>query len=74
MVIDGCPARIPLDVADIQRELDRRRPGQSKVVTQRKEPDQVEILSGIFEGKTTGAPIAMVESATSSSSPPFGGS
>ncbi|WP_318345001.1 chorismate synthase [Flagellimonas baculiformis] len=56
-VIDGCPAGIPLDVDQIQAELDRRKPGQSAIVTQRKEPDTVEIYSGIFEGKTTGTPI-----------------
>ncbi|WP_108425695.1 chorismate synthase [Flagellimonas amoyensis] len=56
-VIDGCPAGIPLDVQQIQAELDRRKPGQSAIVTQRKEPDTVEIYSGIFEGKTTGTPI-----------------
>ncbi len=56
-VIDGCPAGITLDVEAIQTELDRRRPGQSAIVTQRKEPDSVEVYSGIFEGKTTGTPI-----------------
>lgn len=56
-VIDGCPAGITLDVEQIQAELDRRKPGQSAIVTQRKEPDTVEIYSGIFEGKTTGTPI-----------------
>ncbi len=56
-IIDGCPAGIPLDLEMIQQELDRRRPGQSAIVTQRKEPDTVEFLSGIFEGKTTGTPI-----------------
>lgn len=60
VVIDGCPAGINLDLSFIQSELDRRRPGQSKIVTQRKEADQVDILSGIFEGKSTGTPIAMV--------------
>ncbi len=59
-VIDGCPAGIELDLEMIQRELDRRRPGQSAIVTQRKEPDSVEILSGIFEGRTTGTPIGFV--------------
>lgn len=56
-VIDGCPANVTLDLEQIQKELDRRKPGQSKIVTQRKEPDTVEFLSGIFEGKTTGASI-----------------
>lgn len=56
-IIDGCPAGIDLDLGAIQKELERRKPGQSKITTQRKEPDQVEFLSGIFEGKTTGASI-----------------
>ncbi|MFD1553309.1 chorismate synthase [Putridiphycobacter roseus] len=56
-VLDGCPAGIPMDIKQIQRDLDRRKPGQSKLVTQRKESDQVEILSGIFDGMTTGTPI-----------------
>ncbi len=56
-IIDGCPAGIELDMDAIQNELDRRKPGQSKITTQRKEPDKVEFLSGIFEGKTTGASI-----------------
>ncbi|WP_431121252.1 chorismate synthase [Flagellimonas flava] len=56
-VIDGCPAGISLDLEQIQNELDRRKPGQSAIVTQRKEPDTVEFYSGIFEGKTTGTPI-----------------
>jgi len=59
-VIDGCPAGIPLNLDKIQEELDKRRPGQSAIVTQRKEPDTVEFLSGIFEGKTTGTPIGFV--------------
>jgi chorismate synthase len=59
VVIDGCPPRLELSEADIQPDLDRRRPGQSKIVTPRKEADRVEILSGIFEGKTTGTPISM---------------
>lgn len=59
-VIDGCPAGMPLSEADIQVELDRRRPGTSRHVTQRQEPDQVQILSGIYEGKTTGTPIALL--------------
>ena len=58
-VVDGCPPRIPLSEADIQPWLDRRRPGQSRYTTQRQEPDQVRILSGVFEGFTTGTPIAM---------------
>jgi chorismate synthase len=59
-VIDGCPPRIPLSEADIQPFLDRRRPGQSSFTTQRQEPDQVRILSGVFEGVTTGTPIALM--------------
>jgi chorismate synthase len=58
-VVDGCPPRIPLTEADIQPWLDRRRPGQSKFTTQRREPDAVRILSGVFEGMTTGTPIAL---------------
>jgi chorismate synthase len=60
VVIDGCPPRIPLTEADIQPALDRRRPGQSKFTTQRQEADQVRILSGVFDGVTTGAPISMM--------------
>jgi len=59
-VIDGCPAGVELDLEAIQKELDRRKPGQSKIVTQRKEPDEVRFLSGIFEGKTTGASIGFI--------------
>lgn len=59
VVIDGCPPGLSLEAADIQRELDRRRPGQSDITTPRKEPDQVEILSGVHEGMTLGTPIAM---------------
>ena len=54
------PPNIPLTVEDIQEELDRRKPGQSRYVTQRKEDDAVEILSGVFEGKTTGTPIGLI--------------
>lgn len=60
VIIDGCPAGLPIDADFIQGELARRRPGQSKIVTQRKEDDRVEILSGIFEGYATGTPIGMV--------------
>ena len=56
-VLDGCPAGLELDLDEIQKELDRRKPGQSAIVTQRKEPDTVEFYSGLFEGKTTGTPI-----------------
>ncbi len=59
-VIDGVPPRIPLVEADIQHWLDRRKPGQSRFTTQRREPDQVKILSGVFEGETTGAPIQLL--------------
>ena len=59
-VVDGVPPRIPLAEADIQHWLDRRKPGQSRFTTQRQEPDQVEILSGVFEGQTTGTPISLM--------------
>ena len=59
-VIDGCPAGVEIDLEFIQNELDRRKPGQSKITTQRKETDQVEFLSGIFEGKTQGTPIGFI--------------
>ena len=59
-VVDGCPPGLSLDASLIQRDLDRRRPGTSRHVTQRQEPDQVEILSGLYEGKTTGTPIALL--------------
>lgn len=59
-VLDGVPSNFELDLAEIQRELDRRKPGQSKIVSQRKESDTVQFLSGIFEGKTTGAPIGFM--------------
>ncbi len=60
VVVDGCPPRLALDVADIQPDLDRRRPGQSRLVTQRDEADQVEILSGVVDGLTLGSPIALL--------------
>jgi chorismate synthase len=60
VVIDGCPPRLPITTEEIQRELDRRRPGQSSITTQRKEPDAVEILSGVHEGLTLGTPIALM--------------
>ncbi len=60
VVIDGCPPRLPITAEEIQAELDRRRPGQSDIVTPRKEADQVEILSGVFEGQTTGTPISLL--------------
>ena len=59
-IVEGVPPQIALDESDIQQDLDRRRPGQSSVTTPRKEADQVEILSGVFEGKTTGAPVALL--------------
>ncbi|MCX6166369.1 MAG: chorismate synthase, partial [Sphingobacteriales bacterium] len=54
VIIDGCPANLAIDIDFIQHELDKRRPGQSQLTTQRKESDTVQILSGVFEGKTTG--------------------
>jgi chorismate synthase len=59
-VVDGCPPGMPLSADDLQRDLDRRRPGTSRHVTQRRESDTVEILSGVFEGRTTGTPIALL--------------
>ena len=60
VVVDGCPPRLELTDDDIQIELDRRRPGQSRLVTQRQEADRVEIFSGVFEGRTIGSPIGML--------------
>ena len=60
VIVDGCPAGLEIDEGFIQSELDRRRPGQSNIVTQRKESDTVQLLSGVFEGKSTGTPISMV--------------
>jgi len=60
VVVEGCPPRLPIDVAEIQRDLDRRRPGQSRLTTPRQEADRAEILSGIFEGMTLGSPIAIL--------------
>ena len=59
-IIDGCPPNIKISESDIQRDMDRRRPGQSKFTTQRKESDKINILSGVFEGKTTGTPISII--------------
>jgi len=59
-VVDGCPPGLALTEADIQKDLDRRRPGRSRHVTQRQEPDQVKILSGVFEGRTTGTAIGLL--------------
>ncbi|MBZ0255299.1 chorismate synthase [bacterium] len=60
VVVDGCPPQVPVDLKAIQRDLDRRKPGQSLIVSQRREGDEAEILSGVFEGKTLGTPIAML--------------
>jgi chorismate synthase len=71
-VIDGCPPGLPLSEADIQPDLDRRRPGTSRHVTQRNEPDAVQILSGVFEGQTTGTPIALLIPNTDQRSKDYG--
>ncbi|WP_036154766.1 chorismate synthase [Maribacter forsetii] len=71
-VIDGCPSEIELDLNAIQNDLDRRKPGQSAIVTQRKEPDEVEFYSGIFEGKTTGTPIGFAIHNTNQKSKDYG--
>lgn len=71
-VIDGCPPNLALSAADIQPNLDRRRPGTSRYVTQRREADEVEILSGVFEGKTTGTPIALLIRNTDARSRDYG--
>ncbi len=71
-VIDGCPAGIDLDIAAIQHDLDRRKPGQSAIVTQRKEADEVEFFSGIFEGRTTGTPIGFAIHNTNQKSKDYG--
>jgi chorismate synthase len=71
-VIDGCPPGMPLSEADIQPELDRRRPGTSRFVTQRNEPDAVEILSGVFQGLTTGTPICLLIRNTDQRSKDYG--
>ena len=60
VIVDGCPSLVEIDEEFIQSELDKRRPGQSKITTQRKESDTAQILSGTFEGKSTGTPIAIV--------------
>jgi chorismate synthase len=60
VIIDGCPAGLPITIEEIQKDLDRRKPGQSKITTQRQEADQVQVLSGIFEGKTQGTPIMLL--------------
>ena len=71
-VIDGCPPGLELSEADIQHDLDRRRPGTSKFVTQRNEPDAVQILSGVYQGKTTGTPIALLIQNTDQRSKDYG--
>ena len=71
-IIDGCPPGMALCEADIQHDLDRRRPGTSKFVTQRNEPDQVKILSGVYEGRTTGTPIALLIENTDQRSKDYG--
>lgn len=71
-IIDGCPPGIKLTEADIQPYLDKRRPGQSKFTTQRQEPDQIKILSGVFEGKTTGTPIGLMIENTDQRSKDYG--
>ncbi len=71
-VIDGCPSGITLDLLAIQQDLDRRKPGQSAIVTQRKEADEVEFFSGIFEGKTTGTPIGFAIHNTNQKSQDYG--
>jgi chorismate synthase len=71
-VVDGCPPGLGLEAADIQAELDRRRPGTSRHVTQRQEADQVEILSGVYEGKTTGTPIGLLIRNTDQRSKDYG--
>jgi chorismate synthase len=71
IVVDGCPAGMPLNESDIQGQLDKRKPGQSVVTTQRKEEDKVEILSGVFNGRTTGAPICMLIWNKDSDSKPY---
>lgn len=71
-VIDGCPPRLKLSEADIQPWLDKRRPGQSRYTTQRREPDHVKILSGVFEGQTTGTPIALMIENTNQRSRDYG--
>lgn len=72
VVLDGCPAGLAISEEEIQAELDRRRPGQSKLTTPRKEADKVEILSGVFEGRTTGTPIAMLVANTDQRSHDYG--
>jgi len=60
VVVDGCPPRLPISLEEVQADLDRRRPGQSRITTSRQEADQAEIVSGLFEGQTLGTPIGIV--------------
>jgi len=71
-IVDGCPPGLELSEADLQGDLDRRRPGKNKFETQRREPDQVKILSGVFEGKTTGTPIGLLIENTDQRSKDYG--
>ena len=71
-IVDGCPPGLSLTEADLQGDLDRRRPGKNRYETQRKEPDQVRILSGVFEGKTTGTPIGLLIENTDQRSKDYG--
>ena len=73
VVLDGCPPRLPLASDEVQRDLDRRRPGQSRLTTPRQEEDRVEILSGVFEGHTLGTPIAIVIANEDVESQPYEG-
>ena len=72
VVVDGVPAGIAIDEAMIQQDLDRRRPGQSRFTTQRQEPDQIKLLSGVFEGVTTGTAVGMVIENTDQRSRDYG--
>ncbi len=71
-IVDGVPPGLELTEEDLQKDLDRRKPGTSKFATQRKEPDQVEIISGVFEGKTTGTPIGLLIRNTDQKSKDYG--
>ncbi len=71
-IVDGVPPGLALTEEDLQKDLDRRKPGTSKFATQRKEPDQVEIISGVFEGKTTGTPIGLLIRNTDQKSKDYG--
>src|SRR5690554_8152565 len=71
-IVDGCPPGLALSEEDIQLDLDRRKPGQSRYTTQRREPDKVKILSGVFEGKTTGTPIGLLIRNTDQKSKDYG--